>query len=97
MLYANSMIPTVKKALCDPLPEVRKAAARLFESLHSSIGERALDDVLPDLLSKLGNHSEQSEHVLDGLTQVMIMKNYIVLPYLIPKVQYKVFIKSIFH
>lgn len=53
MFYADSLIPTVKRALCDPLPEVREAAASTFDGLHSNIGQRALDDILPDLLSKL--------------------------------------------
>ncbi|KAH3887162.1 hypothetical protein DPMN_011178 [Dreissena polymorpha] len=89
MFYADSLIPTVKKALCDPLPEVREAAASTFDSLHGNIGQRALDDILPDLLSRLGDNSEQSEHALDGLTQVMIVKSRIVLPYLVPQVQWE--------
>ncbi len=53
IVFADSLIPTVRKALCDPLPEVREAAAKTFDNLHQNIGTRALDDILPDLLSKL--------------------------------------------
>ena len=53
IVYADSLIPAVRKALCDPLPEVREAAATTFDNLHSNIGPRALDDILPDLLEKL--------------------------------------------
>ena len=53
MFYADSLIPTVKRALVDPLPEVREAAASTFDGLHTNIGQRALDDILPDLLNKL--------------------------------------------
>lgn len=41
------------KTLCDPLPEVRKAAAKTFDSLHTSVGVRALDDILPFMLQQL--------------------------------------------
>ena len=53
LVYADSLIPTVKRALIDPLPDVREAAAYTFESLHSNIGPRALDEILPDLLESL--------------------------------------------
>ena len=53
VVFADSLIPTVRKALCDPLPEVREAAAKTFDNLHTNIGARALDDILPDLLKKL--------------------------------------------
>src|SRR5699024_7334258 len=36
--FADSLIPTVKKALFDSLPEVRQAAARTFDHLYSAIG-----------------------------------------------------------
>lgn len=43
----------LRKALCDPLPEVRQAAAKTFDSLHSTVGNRALDDILPFMLNQL--------------------------------------------
>ena len=53
MLFADSLIPTVRRALCDSLPEVREAAACTFDNLHHNIGQRALDEILPDLLKKM--------------------------------------------
>jgi len=53
LIYADSLVPTVSKALIDPLPEVREAAADTFSNLHANIGQRALEDILPDLLRKL--------------------------------------------
>lgn len=53
LTFVNSLVPTVRKALCDPLPEVRQAAAKTFDSLHSTVGSRALDDILPPMLSQL--------------------------------------------
>ena len=52
-VFADSLIPTVRKALTDPLPDVREAAACTFDNLHQNIGARALDEILPRLLLDL--------------------------------------------
>jgi hypothetical protein len=52
-VFADSLIATVRRALCDPLPEVRESASKTFDNLHSNIGNRALDEIIPDLLKKL--------------------------------------------
>lgn len=66
-------VPTVRTALCDPLPEVRLAAAHTFDSLHVTIGNKALDDIVPDMLEQLKNpDTEIAEATLDGLKQVSI-------------------------
>lgn len=86
LTFVNSLVPTVRKALSDPLPEVRKAAARTFESLHNTVGSRALDDILPSMLNGLSDPDpEIAENTLDGLRQVMAIKSRVVLPYLIPQ------------
>lgn len=84
LVYVDNLVPTVRKALSDSLPEVREAAAKAFGALHGSIGSRALDEILPDLLGKLGDASS-SEYALDGLRQVMAVKSHAVLPYLVPQ------------
>uniref|UniRef100_A0A8D0LAP4 GCN1 activator of EIF2AK4 n=1 Tax=Sphenodon punctatus TaxID=8508 RepID=A0A8D0LAP4_SPHPU len=84
LFFSESLVPTVRKALCDPLEEVREAAAKTFEQLHSTIGYQALEDILPFLLKQLDNES-MSEFALDGLKQVMAVKSRVVLPYLVPK------------
>lgn len=61
LTFVNSLVPTVRKALCDPLPEVRQAAAKTFDSLHSTVGSRALDDILPALLNQLVSFQEYFE------------------------------------
>lgn len=84
--FVHSLVPTVRKALADPLPEVREAAAKTFESLHSTVGSRALDDILPYMLENLNNPDpEVAENTLDGLRQVMSIKSRVVLPYLVPQ------------
>ena len=52
-VFADSLIPTVRRALCDPLPQVRQVAANTFDHLHTNIGQRALDEILPYLLQQL--------------------------------------------
>ncbi|XP_036613862.1 eIF-2-alpha kinase activator GCN1 [Trichosurus vulpecula] len=84
LFFSESLVPTARKALCDPLEEVREAAAKTFEQLHSTIGHQALEDILPFLLKQLDDE-EVSEFALDGLKQVMAVKSRVVLPYLVPK------------
>ncbi|XP_053135159.1 eIF-2-alpha kinase activator GCN1 [Hemicordylus capensis] len=84
LCFSESLVPTVRKALCDPLEEVREAAAKTFEQLHSTIGFQALEDILPFLLKQL-ECEETSAFALDGLKQVMAVKSRVVLPYLVPK------------
>ncbi|KAG1668440.1 eIF-2-alpha kinase activator GCN1 [Nymphon striatum] len=88
LTFVDSLVPTVRKALCDPLPEVRQAAAKTFDSLHSTVGSRALDETLPHLLEQLGN-PELAENTLDGLKNVMAIKSRVVLPYLVPQLTAK--------
>nr|CAD7392316.1 unnamed protein product [Timema cristinae] len=86
LTFVNSLVPTVRRALCDPLPEVRQAAAKTFDSLHSTVGVRALDDILPAMLSQLNDPDPAvAESTLDGLRQVMAIKSRVVLPYLVPQ------------
>ncbi|KAJ1530782.1 hypothetical protein ONE63_005633 [Megalurothrips usitatus] len=86
LTFVNSLVPTVRKAMCDPLPEVREAAAKTFDSLHSTVGVRALDDILPSMLNQLSDPDPQVvECTLDGLRQVMAIKSRVVLPYLVPQ------------
>ncbi|XP_050089217.1 eIF-2-alpha kinase activator GCN1 [Anopheles aquasalis] len=86
LTFVNSLVPTVRKALADPLPEVRQAAAKTFDSLHTTVGSRALEDILPSMLESLSDPDpDVAEWTLDGLRQVMAIKSRVVLPYLIPQ------------
>lgn len=83
MSFVPSLIPTVRKALYDPLSEVREAAAKTFDSLHQCLGNKALNEVLPPLIKQL-NDPTHGEATLDGIKQMMITKNRIILPYILP-------------
>ncbi|KAK3887663.1 hypothetical protein Pcinc_008247 [Petrolisthes cinctipes] len=85
LCFADNLVPTVRRALCDPLSSVRQAAAQTFDSLHGTVGFRALEDILPHLLAELEEEGEAREYALDGLKQVMAIKSKVVLPYLVPQ------------
>ena len=85
-VHFDSLVSIVLKALCDTNVEVRQAAALAFEALHSSVGPKSLDSVLPPLLNNLNGEESCRELALDGLKQAMSVKSSAVLPYLIPKV-----------
>lgn len=53
LLYADSVMPCVRAALVDPLPAVRRAAATTFDALYTSVGSKALDDVISPLVTML--------------------------------------------
>ena len=67
---------------------MREAAAKTFDSLHNTVGSRALDDILPAMLERLTSpdcDEATRENALDGLRQVMAIKSRAVLPYLVPQ------------
>lgn len=82
--FVESLVPTITKALYDPLPEVRQAASKTFDSLHAAVGAKALDEIIPTLLAKLDD-PVVGDFVLDGLKQILTVKSNAVLPYLIPQ------------
>uniref|UniRef100_A0A6G1S5U8 Translational activator GCN1 n=1 Tax=Aceria tosichella TaxID=561515 RepID=A0A6G1S5U8_9ACAR len=81
--FVPPFIPLVRRALHDSLPEVRESAARTFDSLHQALGNKALDEVLPYLIKQLDD-SSYGEATLDGIKQMMVTKNRIILPYILP-------------
>ncbi|XP_059612340.1 stalled ribosome sensor GCN1 [Phlebotomus argentipes] len=86
LTFVNSLVPTVRRALSDPVVEVRMSAAKTFDSLHTTVGNRALDDILPSMLNGLSDPDPVVvECTLDGLRQVMAIKSRVVLPYLVPQ------------
>lgn len=89
--FTDSLIPTVKRALLDPLPEVRQSAAKTLDHLYSAIGNKAIDEILTTLIRNLDN-PKSFEKSLDSLKNIIAYKSKVVLPYLIPKVSFRCFI-----
>jgi hypothetical protein len=80
--YIDVLIPAVRKALCDNLPEVREAAAQAFDMLYKNAGVKALDEILPALLLGL---SDETSNSLDAIRQILTVRSAVVLPFLVPK------------
>ncbi|EXJ80221.1 hypothetical protein A1O1_08363 [Capronia coronata CBS 617.96] len=83
--HEKSLIAIVRLALTDSDPEVREAAAESFDALQQTFGKRAVDQVLPHLLSLLRSESE-AEHALSALLTLLTeaTRANVILPNLIP-------------
>ena len=82
--YVDSLIPLVRRGLCDSELAVRQTTASTFAQLHACIGNDAVNGILPALLSDLDD-PDRKDAALDGLRQIMTTKARIVLPYLVPR------------
>jgi hypothetical protein len=63
-------------------------AASSFQSLHSAVGSRALDEIVPSLMVALesGEKDEVSRiRALNGLTGILSVRSRELLPYVIPR------------
>lgn len=83
--YNKVLISTVRVALVDGNADVREAAAEAFDALQHVLGKRAVDQVLPYLLSLLRD-SEDAEQALSALLTLLTEQTRanIILPNLIP-------------
>jgi Generalcontrol nonderepressible 1 (Gcn1) N-terminal/HEAT-like repeat len=83
--YEKVLISIVRVALVDNDEDVREAAAEAFDALQQSLGKRAVDQVLPYLLSLLRN-DEDAEQALSALLTLLTetTRANIILPNLIP-------------
>ncbi|KAJ1919766.1 translational activator of GCN4 [Mycoemilia scoparia] len=84
--YAELMTPLVRKGLCDPAPGVREASASAFGALQQAIGPKAIDEIVPHLLSALKKPDQDStkHFALEALRELMAVKASSVFPVLIP-------------
>jgi hypothetical protein len=51
--YMADLIPAIQRALCDPVVEVRRAAAVAFATLLKNTGQRAIEEIVPPLIERL--------------------------------------------
>ncbi|CAL5322767.1 unnamed protein product [Camellia sinensis] len=82
--FMDELIPTIRTALCDNMPEVREPAGLAFSTLYKSAGLQAIDEVVPTLLHALED-DETSDTALDGLKQILNVRTAAVLPHILPK------------
>ncbi|TGO34185.1 hypothetical protein BHYA_0208g00040 [Botrytis hyacinthi] len=83
--HEKTLISVVRVALIDSDDEVREAAAEAFDSLQQILGKKAVDQVLPYLLSLLRTESE-ADNALSALLTLLTetTRSNIILPNLIP-------------
>ncbi|XP_061366387.1 protein ILITYHIA [Gastrolobium bilobum] len=84
LTFMNELIPTIRTALCDSVPEVRESAGLAFSTLYKSAGLQAIDEIVPTLLHALED-DETSDTALDGLKQILSVRTSAVLPHILPK------------
>ncbi|XAR48876.1 hypothetical protein NMG60_11031843 [Bertholletia excelsa] len=82
--FMDELIPTIRTALCDSMPEVRESAGLAFSTLYKSAGMQAIDEIVPTLLHALEDE-ETSDTALDGLKQILSVRTTAVLPHILPK------------
>ncbi|KAK6156422.1 hypothetical protein DH2020_010670 [Rehmannia glutinosa] len=82
LIFMDELIPTIRTALCDSMPEVRESAGLAFSTLYKSAGLQAIDEIVPTLLHALEDE-QTSDTALDGLKQ--ILRTTAVLPHILPK------------
>ena len=83
--YEKTLISVVRVALIDPDHEVRETAAEAFDSLQKIFGKKAVDQVLPPLLSLLRTEDE-ADTALSALLTLLTdnTRSSIILPNLVP-------------
>ncbi|KAA8574487.1 hypothetical protein EYC84_005945 [Monilinia fructicola] len=83
--HEKTLISVVRVALIDSDDEVREAAAEAFDSLQQILGKKAVDQVLPYLLSLLRTENE-ADNALSALLTLLTetTRSNIILPNLIP-------------
>ncbi|KAK5169075.1 translational activator of GCN4 [Saxophila tyrrhenica] len=83
--HEKTLISVVRTAIVDPDEDVREAAAEAFDSLQKVFGRRAIDQVLPHLLSLLRSE-EQAENALAALLTLLTetSRSNAILPNLLP-------------
>lgn len=88
--YMGVIVPALQEALCDRSSVVRSHAATAFQKMFRTVGFRALDELIPVLLSKVRENGEDTEEdsgslALLGLKQMVSMRHKELLEYLLPK------------
>ncbi|KAF4549025.1 eIF-2-alpha kinase activator GCN1-like protein [Elsinoe fawcettii] len=83
--YEKTLISVVRTALVDSDADVREAAAEAFDSLQKILGKRAVDQVLPHLLSLLRSE-DGADNALSALLTLLTEQTRanIILPNLLP-------------
>lgn len=86
--YVPLLMPELKAALIDPLPEVRATAAKALGSLLKGMGQHYFEDVLPWLLETLKSEGSSVERsgAAQGLAEVLAVLGPVNVEALLPEI-----------
>ena len=82
--YVDTLMPALQQALCDGSVDVRTEAARGFVTLLKTIGEKAIEEVVPQLLLKITDDGDDDSG-MRGLQEVVKARPRDLLEFLIPR------------
>jgi HEAT repeat protein len=84
--FVDVIIPAVQDALCDEMDIVREAAAEAFNTLQRTLGQDAVDRIIPALLRSLDTDDhEAGARAMHGLRAVLQLRAKEILPFLLPR------------
>lgn len=86
--FIEIIVRAVQDALSDDSASVREMAASSFKSLHSVVGSRAMDEVVPSLMVALESRDGDEitrVRALNGLTGILSVRSRELLPYIVPR------------
>lgn len=84
--YLDILVRVVEEALCDEEVEVRKMAASCFQNLYAIVGNRAFDEIVPQLLAAMeGDDEDGRARAVNGITGILSIRSKELLPYLITR------------
>ncbi|ODQ53263.1 ARM repeat-containing protein [Saitoella complicata NRRL Y-17804] len=81
--HEDLLIAAVRSSIVDHDADVREHAARAFSLLQQILGSKAVDQILPSLLSLLQS-GENSQNALAALRDLMELRSNVIFPVLIP-------------
>ena len=83
--FEPNLISVVRTALVDSNADVRDAAAEAFDALQQLFGKKAVDQILPELLSLLRG-GDEADNALAALLTLLedVTRSNIILPTLLP-------------
>jgi len=86
--YLEILVRVVEEALCDDDEEVRNMAASCFQNLYAVVGNKAFDEIVPQLLTAMENTSgddESRSRAINGITGILSIRSKELLPYLVSR------------
>jgi len=88
--YVDVLVPALQQGFCDPTDNVRKQAAKAFQTLFKAIGQQAINTIVPSLMSKIksvcsdADAQAESDTALLGLRELLGARPRDVVEFIMP-------------